>query len=84
MRSTPTECREHAERCLKTASISPPALANEFRKLAQKWMRLGDDLEPAQASTESPSDPLGNVVALRRVGWSEASKRVEENSRKLR
>jgi hypothetical protein len=47
------------------ASISPPALANEFDQLAQKWMRLGDDLERAQALSENPSDPLDNVVGLR-------------------
>jgi len=65
MRSTPKECREHAEHCFKMASISPPALANEFHKLAQRWERLADDLERAQAFREGPPDPMSNVVTLR-------------------
>jgi hypothetical protein len=47
------------------AAIAPQALAMEFERLAQTWVRLADDLERAQALTESPSDPLANVVVLR-------------------
>ena len=51
--------------CRGMAATAPKALAEEFERLAQTWARLADDLERAQAFTESPPDPLGNVVALR-------------------
>jgi len=51
--------------CCRMAAIAPQALAMEFERLAQTWARLADDLERAQAFTDSPPEALGNVVALR-------------------
>jgi hypothetical protein len=47
------------------AAAAPQALAMEFERLAQTWERLADDLERAQTFTESPPDPMANVVILR-------------------
>jgi hypothetical protein len=51
--------------CGRMAAAAPKALAMEFERLAQTWERLADDLERAQAFTESLPDPMGNVVTLR-------------------
>jgi hypothetical protein len=51
--------------CRRMAAIAPQALAMEFERLAQTWARLADDLERAQALTESPPESLGNVGAVR-------------------
>jgi hypothetical protein len=64
MYSTPRECREHAQHCIKMASISPPPLAREFQKLALTWSRLADELE-AQASKEHTAEQVDNVVEFR-------------------
>jgi hypothetical protein len=51
--------------CRGMAATAAKALAEEFERLAQTWERLADDLERAQAFTESLPDPPSNVVALR-------------------
>jgi hypothetical protein len=61
------ECRDHAMHCRRKAAIAPQALAMEFERLAQTWARLADDLERAQALTESPPESLGNVGVVRRA-----------------
>jgi hypothetical protein len=53
--------------CRRKAAIAPQALAMEFERLAQTWARLADDLERAQALTESPPESLGNVGVVRRA-----------------
>jgi len=47
------------------AAIAPQALAMEFERLAQTWARLADDLERAQALTESPPESLDKLGAVR-------------------
>jgi hypothetical protein len=51
MPGDPSECREHAKRCLKVAASTRSPLAKaQFEELAQKWLVLATDLERAKAS----------------------------------
>jgi hypothetical protein len=54
--------------CRRMAATAPKALAIEFERLAQTWERLADDLERAQAFTESLPDPMGNVRRAEAAG----------------
>lgn len=64
MRSTPEQCREHADHCRKMAEDAPPALAREFESLAATWLRLAGELERAEAFRP---DVLPNVIPLERA-----------------
>ena len=39
-------CRRQAEYCRYAALHSPPELAEEFRRIAQAWMKLAEGLDP--------------------------------------
>lgn len=44
-------CRKQAEYCRRAALRSPPALAEEFMRLAETWTKLAEGLDP-EASEE--------------------------------
>jgi site-specific DNA recombinase len=44
----PSECRKQAENCLRLARVAP-MLSAHFEELAQRWLRVADDLERAEA-----------------------------------
>jgi hypothetical protein len=39
-------CRTQAEYCRYAALHSPPELAEEFRRIAEAWMKLAEGLDP--------------------------------------
>jgi hypothetical protein len=46
----PSECRKQAENCLRLARVAPMSvLSAHFEELAQRWLRVADDLERAEA-----------------------------------
>jgi hypothetical protein len=46
MPGNPTECREHAKRCLALAAeASSPLAKAQFQNLAQTWMDLANEID---------------------------------------
>ena len=47
-------CRRQAEYCRQAALRSPPALAEEFMRLAETWMKLAEGLDPEALEKAQP------------------------------
>lgn len=46
----PSECRKHAANCRRLAKTAPnPVIAADFEELAQRFLKVADDLERAEA-----------------------------------
>jgi molecular chaperone GrpE (heat shock protein) len=46
----PNECRKHAAKCRRLAETAPnEMIAADFEELAQRFLKVADDLERAEA-----------------------------------
>jgi hypothetical protein len=57
MPGDPSECREHANNCLRMASEARTRHGKEtFLKLADSWLRLAAELDAAKALIDTSSN----------------------------
>jgi hypothetical protein len=71
MPGNPTQCREHAKRCLQLAhETTNPVLKDSLTDIARQWTRLATDLEVTRLLLDEFGEPQPQTGCIDVNGFS--------------